>query len=164
MAADGPPGDNPTLPAQLLEAILLDSRTAQLLGLAWSGRTRLLSRHWRRAHDSRCQRLCLRDGLDDDTFHRMVSLVPRLLRLDVSRCSLLSYPGLVAVTTLTHLRELALHEKPRNARLLPLLGGSLTVLHLNGMGLTQADVGAIRVPHILDYTLVQVVDYIDLTT
>ena len=163
MEACRPPGDNTTLPEPLLEAILLDSRTAHLLGSAWQGERRLLSPRWRHLHDSRCQRLCLRDGLDAATFRLILAQLPKILSLDLSHVSSITVAGLAPVTTLTLLRELALHAKPRNAALLPRLPLSLQTLSLSGMRLSPAEVAAIRVPHLLDYTLVHVYDVIDLT-
>ena len=163
MDAARPPGDNPTLPEHVLEAILLTSGTAHLLGVAWQGDRRLLSPRWRHLHDSRCQRLCLRDGLDAATFRLMLAQLPCILSLDLSACRSLTVAGLAPVTTLTLLRELALHAKPRNAALLPRLPLSLQTLTLSGMRLSPAEVAAIRVPHLLDYTLVHVYDVIDLT-
>jgi hypothetical protein len=96
------------LPDDLLLRVL-EHVMLRLDGLkSWSGAVRGVNRRWRAVHDAACTRLCMRDGVTDDTMHVLCGRLPALTWLSLSGVQSLTADGLSAVGGLTALTRLNL--------------------------------------------------------
>jgi hypothetical protein len=94
------------LPKPLMMKVLDELKHAQ----RHVGSVRAVCRRWRDVHDGGCTRLCVRDGVTDQTMRALCVRLPALTTLSLYKVNSLTENGLRAVGGLTTLNKLILYD------------------------------------------------------